>query len=360
MSDTGSTFRRFLPELCLGAFIIANLALMPVSAWPTLPFHLIWVGLTVAFGIRMWQGKTMWWGVGAVVVISGVALFVTVDAPGGGGLDEMTEVPLMTVIFLVTVWHVRTRQRASDEVCRMADRERRLLESQREFVLDSAHGLRTPITVARGHAEMVREGLPSGAGRDDIDVVLDELDRLARMSSRLLILAAAEHPDFLDPSPIDLRTFLNRIVERWAPTTERRISCAVERDGTLWGDAERLELLLDALIENAVRYTDEHGSISLTASTVGDHLLIDVVDDGTGIGPDEIPRVFSRFARAATSRGGTGLGLPIARAIAESHGGKISIRSDSGTCVSIELPNFSSTETGLPREAAHAGLSTAS
>ena len=131
------------------------------------------------------------------MITTGIALYSTVNGPGGGGLDEMTEVPLMGAIFLITVWQVRSRQHATDEMRRMAERERSLLEAQREFILDSAHSFRTPITIARGHAELIREEALRNSTRADADVVIEELDRLGRMSGRPLLLVAAEHPEFL-------------------------------------------------------------------------------------------------------------------------------------------------------------------
>lgn len=335
--------RRHWLEIGLAAFIAANLVAMTLGPWPTVPFHFIWVSLTVAFGIRMWTSRTMAVGLTAVVLLSGWALFATVQRAGGGGFDEMTEVPLMAVIFLTSAWQVRKRQRASDELTRMADVQDRLLESQREFVRDSTHGLRTPITIARGYAELVHDALPTGAIRDDAVIVIEELDRLARYADRLLLLAAVEHPDFLRTHPLALGPFVNRVIERWAVVADRRWFCFVALDGTIEADEERLSLAIDSLLENAVGHTDAKGSISIRTRPRGGSLIIEIKDDGTGIAPEDLEPIFERFGRAARpGRTGTGLGLPIVRAIVRAHGGEIRVasRPGAGATFTIELPGF--------------------
>ena len=108
-----------------------------------------------------------------------------------GDTAELSEIPLMTCVFLGMVWHVRRRQDA-------VDAQRRVAEREREFMRDAAHTLRTPLTVAQGHAEFVLDGLEPGTqGHEDATVLLDELRRLARISDQLLLLATAEREDAL-------------------------------------------------------------------------------------------------------------------------------------------------------------------
>lgn len=339
MSDIASS-RKYWPEIALAAFILACLVNMPTTEWPTVPFHLVWVSLTIMFGVRMWSRWPTWIVLGVIMVTTGIALYATIGGPDGGGLDEMSEVPLMGVIFLITVWQVRTRQRATDATRTMAERERALLEAQRGFIQDSAHGLRTPITIARGHAELARDEVTSEVGREDLDVVIDELDRLSRMSDRLLLLVASQHPDFLEIRRVQIGALISRCVTRWEATAVRRWTATVDTDGTVPLDEERLSLALDAVIENAVKHTGEGDRISIEAHGLGDDVRITIDDDGPGIAPDDLPRVFERFGRTRGSNGGTGLGLPIAQAIVLAHGGTIQVTSDHGTRVTIELPGF--------------------
>jgi signal transduction histidine kinase len=101
-------------------------------------------------------------------------------------LGELAEVPMMAAMFVAMVWHARRHQGALEALRRSNEREH-------EFIRDASHQLRTPITVARGHAELVRGGAVDAQSVDDLEVVIEELDRLSRISDRLLILATAEH-----------------------------------------------------------------------------------------------------------------------------------------------------------------------
>src|SRR5439155_951690 len=107
-------------------------------------------------------------------------------------LDELTEVPLMAGMFVAMVWHARRRQAALQEVSRLAENEHRMLERERDFLRDASHELRTPVTVARGHADLIREAASDDQIARDAEIVLDELARLSRISERLLLLARAD------------------------------------------------------------------------------------------------------------------------------------------------------------------------
>lgn len=332
--------RRHLPEIGLALFMAACLGAMTLTDWPTVPFHFVWASLTIVFGIRLWRHGSTWVWLAVVMLTTAIALYSTVNGPGGGGLDEMTEVPLMGAIFLITVWQVRSRQHATDEMRKMAERERSLLEAQREFILDSAHSLRTPITIARGHAELIREEALRGATRADADIVIEELDRLGRMSGRMLLLVAAEHPEFLAKRRVPVAELIGQIATKWRATAPRDWSFRLEAAGTVDVDEDRLALAIDAVIENAVKHTATGGSIEIGALADGSNLLISVNDDGPGIPPEELAKVFDRFGRTRDDRGGTGLGLPIAQAIVRAHDGTIRISSHHGARVTMTLPSF--------------------
>jgi signal transduction histidine kinase len=131
------------------------LAIFAVSRWETIPFHFVWVSLTLLYGFRVWRTTTTAAVLGAVMAATGVALVWTV-VQGNRAADEVSEVPLMAAMFVVMAWHAQRRQRAVDSAEQAAVSERKARDRQREFVRDASHELRTPITVARGHAELAR------------------------------------------------------------------------------------------------------------------------------------------------------------------------------------------------------------
>jgi signal transduction histidine kinase len=219
------------------------------------------------------------------------------------------------------VWHVRRRATANAEARQLAESERRMRDAQRRFVRFASHELRTPLTVARGYTELIRaEDLRPQVG-DDAVVVLEELDKLERIAARLLMLAQAGEPSGLRTGPVDLDALLQRTVKRWRPIAERRWLID-SNTGTVVCDPERLEVALDSLLENAVRFTDGGGTIGIRAHNDGVSVIIEVRDDGLGIPEADLPFVFEGF-HSGSERGGTGIGLAIVAAVVESHGGTV-------------------------------------
>lgn len=335
------------PEILLVVFCAANVgAIVLEPAGEAVPFHFIWVGLTFVYGLRAWRLRS-------TVVTLGVAMLVTAAALGwavvdaGAGLDEIAEVPLMAAMFVVVMMHVERRQAALTVVRRLAASERRLLERERNLVRNTSHELRTPITIARGHAELIRK-TATGQAAEDAEVILDELNRLSQISERLLILAAAEHPRFLRRAPLDLERFITEAVKRWSVTARRRWRVSVTLDGVLNADEERLQSTLDALLENAVKFTVEGDEILVSARSEGTTAIIEVSDTGTGMQPEHLGQIFDRFARAGEApqgrNRGTGLGLAIVKAVVEAHGGRVTVdsRPGEGTTFSLLLPGFGS------------------
>jgi two-component system, OmpR family, sensor kinase len=339
-----SILRRRWIEIGLALFIAANLAAMfRVAGFVTIPFHFVWVSLTLVYGFRRWSLNATLASCAAVCALTFTLLTARVMA-GYLPVDETYEVPLMATMFLAMVWHARRRQSAMEEVRRLAESERRLREREREFVRDASHELRTPITVARGYAELIRDEHATSQTGEDAETVLSELHKLARISERLLLLYRADRADFLQTAPFDLEELLARIARRWRVVADRHWEVDADVPHKVLGDAERLETAIDALLENAVNATADGGSIALRARLEGDGVVIAVADDGVGIAQDDLARVFDRFWRVSRDRaretGGSGLGLAIVKAVVEAHGGTVGAASQPGhgTTITISLP----------------------
>ena len=321
-------------------FAVANLVAMAlVPQWETVPFHFIWVSLTLVYGYRVWGSFETSLVLTAVVVATGALLVYDVLRQAELA-DELTEVPLMGAMFLAMVWHAQRRRSAMEDLRQVSDANLRLLERERQFVQDASHELRTPITVALGHAELVEQASHDPELAEDARIIVDELLRLRRLADRLLLLATSEDPDFLSRSPVDIGQLLAAALQRWAPI-DRCWRLEPPEPAVVVGDPDRLGLALDALIENAVKHTAPGDVIRLAAQRRGDQVAIIVVDSGTGMPADRLATIFERFARLDDSRsrdrGGTGLGLAIVKAIAQAHGGTVQVKSAVGTGSAFEI-----------------------
>jgi len=331
-------------------FAIANLVAMLVFAtWETVPFHFIWVSLTILYGFRVWSMTPTVWVLGAIILVTGVVLIVDISR-GTQPLDEVTEVPLMAAMFLVMVWHARRRLAVTEEIRRVSEANLRLLERERQFIQNASHELRTPITIAIGHAELLHQAKDPGTIAEDALVVIQELMRLRRLAERLLILAAAEDPDFLHKRPVEVEPMLVEAVHRWS-ATPRQWRLGATDEVVVDADADRLALAIDALVENAVKHTKPNDWIELSVRR-NHGVEIEVADSGSGIPTKDLERIFERFASADASgsrdAGSLGLGLAIVKTVAEAHGGSVRVRSQVGKGSAFEL---------VLAEASHRGTS---
>jgi two-component system OmpR family sensor kinase len=329
-------------EVSWGVFAAASIAAMSAwSSWETIPFHLVWISLTLLYGFRVWSPRVTAVILAAVVVTTGGSILS--DAFAGTQLwGELFEVPLMCAMFLAMVWHARRRVAAIQESKALADGRAALLVRQERFLHDVTHELRTPVTIARGHLELLQR---EGRSSSEVAVALDELGRLERIITRLLLLANAERPDFLATGDVDVEAFVEDVFMRWSEVAPRAWRLGPVARGQLTADEETLRIALDSLVENAVKYTEEGDFIELRAISAGDTLAIEVADGGCGIPPEARDRIFERFGRADDARaradGGVGLGLSIAAAIANAHGGTCTVESPPGSTVfALALPAF--------------------
>jgi signal transduction histidine kinase len=334
-------------------FSLANLAAMLIiPSWETVPFHFIWVSLTVLYGFRVWRTRPTLTVLAVVMLTTGA--FIGIDyAKGAQPLDEITEVPLMAAMFVAMVWHARRRLSAMEETERVSMENLRLLERERRFVQDASHELRTPITVALGHTELIQRRATDPTIVEDVDVIADELARLRRLVDGLLLLAGTEDPQQLHLVPVDVAEIVVDAFRRWAATPRRWVLGAAE-EAIVLADRDRLAVAFDALIENAVQHTHEQDTIEVAVRRRDGTAVVSFRDTGTGIPDEDLDRIFDRFARADPGRsrhtGGFGLGLSIVRAIVEAHLGTVHVMSrvDVGTTFEIALPLEANTDRDHP------------
>lgn len=234
---------------------------------------------------------------------------------------------------------------------RMLDRVELAFATQREFLDDAGHELRTPITVVRGHLETADTD-PAHFARTR-SLVIAELDRMARIVDDLMVLAKSERPDFLIESPVDLTDVVVETLATVQLIAPRNWSVAEVADATARADPQRLTQALTQLVSNAVEHTDVHDTIALGSRVVGDRMLLWVSDTGEGIAVDEQPTIFERFSRGRASNHGkgAGLGLAIVASIARAHGGTVRVDSaiGEGSTFTLDLP-FVDASVGEPEE----------
>src|SRR5947209_18181012 len=175
LPELAVALRRYRVELLWLAFAIVNyVAMIAWPSWETIPFHFVWISLTLLYGFRVWPMR------GTLIVLAFVmgmtAASIGFDAFRGIQLwGELFEVPLMAAMFLAMVWHARRRVEALHIAEQRAEQRRSLLERQERFIHDASHELRTPLTIARGHLELLR----GADGQDaELEVALDELARI--------------------------------------------------------------------------------------------------------------------------------------------------------------------------------------
>jgi signal transduction histidine kinase len=227
---------------------------------------------------------------------------------------------------------------------------------QRAFIDDAGHELRTPITVIRGHLELMGDDPHE---RDEtIALVTDELDRMARIVNDLLLLAKAEQPDFVDFQSVELNDFTTELLMKATALGERDWHLDDCAEGTISADPDRLTQAMLNLVRNAVEHTAHGDEIGLGSTRRDDTVCLWVRDSGPGIDPSEHSRIFDRFNRGRNSArrsDGAGLGLAIVRAVADGHDARIEIDSDppNGATFTIVLPDGRDPERGAAEQSTH-------
>jgi two-component system, OmpR family, sensor kinase len=211
----------------------------------------------------------------------------------------------------------------------MLDRLEEAFASQKAFISDAGHELRTPITIIRGHLDVMGDD-PSDR-RETLELVSDELDRMSRLVNDLLLLAKANRPDFLQPETIDLDDLTHELFAKASALASRDWRLAAVGSGRIVADRQRLTQALMNLSQNAVAHTHQGDAVELGSEVRNGDARLWVKDTGPGVPEHEQTRIFERFVRLDRSGGeGAGLGLAITRAVAESHGGRVELDSRPG------------------------------
>ncbi|MEN8181868.1 MAG: ATP-binding protein [Myxococcota bacterium] len=226
---------------------------------------------------------------------------------------------------------------------------RRLDSMRREFVANVSHELKTPLTAIRGYAETLAAGGVSPARQKSfLEVILRHSQRLAALIEDILQLSRIESRKLeLELAPLDVAEVAFGVLrDLETRTTEKRLSAQLQSEGHCRALADRrcLEQILLNLLDNAIKYTDEGGSITVRVAGEGPRIRLDVEDTGIGIPQSDRARIFERFYRVDRARsrelGGTGLGLSIVKHLAQAQGGEVFVESEvgRGTRISVTLP----------------------
>ena len=224
---------------------------------------------------------------------------------------------------------------------RMLDRLEAAFVGQRQFLDDAGHELKTPLTVLRGHLELLDVGDPAEIA-ETRELLLDEVDRMARLVGELILLAKSDRPDFVTLRPVDLTGLTVDALAKARGLGDRAWTLDQTASVTLQLDEQRLTQALLQLCDNAVKHTGPGDTVALGSSYDGTTALLWVRDTGPGVPPADREQIFERFARSTVPEHdeGFGLGLSIVRAIAHAHGGTVTLEDEQphGARFVIALP----------------------
>jgi signal transduction histidine kinase len=226
------------------------------------------------------------------------------------------------------------------------------LKQLRQFTADASHELRSPLAAIKSSVEVMQNHPERIHSKDirKITAIASATEQMSRLIENLLFLArsdATQTPQIHSWRPIDIEEMLQDLVELFEPMAEAEgitIECKIHEDAVVIGDSDQLHRLFANLLRNSLQYTPEGGSVTICLTRTYRLCQVSFLDTGVGIAPEAQALVFERFWRADPSRSqrkqGTGLGLPIARAIAQQHGGKITLISNpgQGSCFTVYLP----------------------
>ena len=303
------------------------------------PLFYLWVVLYALYFFR-WPQAAMQI---VFVFLTSTLVFHLLEDPRFNSANALIAAGTLLVVGAMALL-VKARLERQNERLRELDRQKD------ELVSLVSHELKTPLTSIRGYLDLILRDLDSlpEEQRRYLRVVDRNVDRLLHVLGDLLFLAQVDEKRLtLELDAVDLPTLVEESVNAYRPLADaKRIALepAVEPIPEIAGDAVRIGQLVDNLLSNAIKFTPEGGRVSVRALTRGTKAVVEVVDSGIGIPPADLARVFERFYRARNADeeapSGTGLGLPVAQAIADAHGGELILESEegAGTTARIALP----------------------
>lgn len=227
--------------------------------------------------------------------------------------------------------------KSSDEIAELAttfnemlDRLQSSFSSQRNFLDDVGHELRTPITIVRGHLELLSDDPEEQ--RETVELVTDELDRMSRFVEDLLLLAKTEQPNFLTLETLEIGLLMEELYAKAKALASRDWRLEDRGSGRIVADRQRITQAIMNLAQNATQHTTEGDVIAFGSELTNNNVSFWVRDTGAGVSLSDQKQIFERFARGSSGHRseGAGLGLSIVHAIAEAHGGRVELRSQPG------------------------------
>ena len=242
----------------------------------------------------------------------------------------------------------------------LLDRLMHTLQAQRQFMADASHELRTPVSVVRTTAQvtLARDTRSAEDYREMMEIVGEQADRLTHLVDTMFLLSRAEANGLpLAPEPVyidDIVSESARALQVLARQRDVTVTADGETEVRFTGDNRLLRQMVTNLLDNAVRHAARGGEVRATVRQTTSTITIRVVDDGSGVPADAHERIFQRFARLSQEYAGAGLGLPIARWIAEAHSGSLVLESTGpgGSTFTVTIPRAGSTpvDDDLPDE----------
>ena len=306
----------------------------------TIPYHVAWASFALLYAIGDWRLSWAVSGLALCTVATGAVLLHSV-ADGNIVWQESTEIPLMSVLMILSVWHVRRRQVALRAVTAMADQEKQQAANRERLTRLTSHEMRTPLTIARGYVELLLERTGDAQVRRDLAVVSDELDRLTRVTDRLMRVLRLQGG--ADMTRVDVDEVLRDTAERWAQVVDRRWVVDAEA-GDVRGSRERLRAALDTLVENALRYTDDGDTVRLTGRVLSSGWVeVGVGDSGPGLSPELVEAINAGVHQTSAGQDAlsqNGLGLGLVRGVLAARGGRLraGVSQDGGALLLMQFP----------------------
>ena len=247
----------------------------------TIPYHLIWASFAFVYGLVAYTAAVTWTTFAVITLVTGTSLVWHASA---GIIDwtECSEIVLMGVILALLIWHVNRHRAAQIRLVAVQDQERARAHRREMAARCGSHEMRTRLTIARGFVELIGQAAEDDGIRSDAQLVIGELDKTTTLATNLLTLVRVHQGGRL--APLDIDDLVEAVVHRWRTTADRdwRVSSSV---GTFSGDAERLEVALDCLLENAVKFTGIGDTIAVEARRSGGEIILTVTDAGWGSRP---------------------------------------------------------------------------